>query len=67
MAEYGMPIPQVLKAATAGNADWLQLPNLGRIQAGKWADIIAVAGNPLENLQALYQVQLVMKNGVRYK
>jgi imidazolonepropionase-like amidohydrolase len=41
--------------------------DLGTLQAGKWADIIAVSGNPLTDIKALQSVTFVMKNGVVFK
>ena len=40
---------------------------LGTIEAGRFADIIAVTGDPLKNIAALDRVAFVMKNGVVYK
>lgn len=40
---------------------------MGRIQEGFLADLIAVEGNPLEDISSLRQVKLVMKDGVLYK
>lgn len=54
-----------LKAATIGNASILGMEDrLGSIEAGKHADLIAVQGNPLENLDCLADVPFVMKGGV---
>ena len=39
---------------------------LGTVEAGKWADIVAVPGNPLEDVTRLGNVQYVMKDGVSY-
>jgi len=63
MVEYGMTTMAVLKSVTSGNADALGLLNLGRIKAGKSADIIAVEGKPEEDISALRKVVMVMKNG----
>jgi imidazolonepropionase-like amidohydrolase len=41
--------------------------NLGSVQPGKWADIVAVSGNPLTDIKELQNVVFVMKNGVIYK
>jgi imidazolonepropionase-like amidohydrolase len=40
---------------------------LGSLEAGKMADIVAVNDNPLQNIRTLQQVTFVMKNGVIYK
>jgi imidazolonepropionase-like amidohydrolase len=39
----------------------------GTLEPGKWADIIAVAGNPLDDVTVLEDVRFVMKGGVVYK
>jgi len=41
--------------------------HLGSLQAGKWADIVAVSGDPLADIHAMQNVVFVMKNGVVYK
>ena len=54
----------VIVSATSGNADLLALgEKTGTIAEGKWADIIAVDGNPLENMQTMLNVPFVMKGG----
>ncbi len=68
MAEYGMKPPAVLKSATSGTAKVLGLEALvGRIAPGLRADIIAVIGDPSQNLSALRQIRFVMKDGVVYR
>ncbi|MGD8329837.1 MAG: amidohydrolase family protein [Acidobacteriota bacterium] len=68
MAEYGMPTPEVLHAATAGNAAYFGIDNrVGAVQAGLLADLIAVSGDPSDQISALRNVTLVMKDGVLYK
>lgn len=68
MVEYGMAPLQVLQAATAVNASVFHLDQqLGRIAPGLFADLIAVTGNPAEDIRALRNVRLVMKGGKRYK
>ena len=64
MVEYGMKPLDVLRSATSVNAEVFQLKNLGRIQANYLADLVAIEGNPAEDIKALKQVKLVMKNGV---
>jgi len=67
MAEYGMKPIDVLRSATSVNAAVFGLRNLGNIKAGYLADLVAVNGDPAENIQAVKQVGLVMKDGVIYK
>ena len=68
LVEAGMTPMQAIVAATGDAADCLGLgQEIGRIQAGKRADIILVEGNPLEDVKILERggaVQYVMKNGV---
>ncbi len=63
MVAYGMPTADVIRSVTSGNADLLQLKNVGRIQKGYQADIIATKGNPLTNISELRNVTFVMNNG----
>jgi len=64
MVEYGMPVLDVLRAATSGNARILHLDDrLGSVRNGLLADLIAVEGDPSEQISALRRVRLVMKGG----
>lgn len=68
LVDYGMKPIDVLKAATSVNADVFKISNeVGRIKTGLLADLIAVEGNPLENIAQVRKVKLVMKDGVIYK
>lgn len=67
MVEYGMQPLKVLKSATSLNAKVFHLNNLGRLQKGFLADIIAVKGNPIEDISSMQRVSFVMKNGQVYK
>jgi imidazolonepropionase-like amidohydrolase len=68
MVRFGMTPLQAIQAATSNSATLLkQEANLGQIKAGYLADIIAVKGNPLENISLLENVQFVMKDGKIYK
>ena len=40
---------------------------MGTIEAGKWADIVAVSGDPLKDITELKRVKFVMKGGAVYK
>lgn len=64
MVEYGMPAPDVLHAATAGNAGFFHLQDrLGQIRPGLLADLVAVEGDPASRIGDLRKVKLVMKGG----
>jgi imidazolonepropionase-like amidohydrolase len=68
MVRYGMPPLQALKSATSGAAELLGWQDrLGSLEPGKLADVVAVNGNPVEDITAMTRVTLVMKNGVVYK
>lgn len=68
MAEDGMKALDVLRSATSVNADVFGYENkIGRIKNGLYADIIAVSGNPVENIKNVRNVIFVMKNGKIYK
>jgi imidazolonepropionase-like amidohydrolase len=62
--QAGMPTIEVLRAATVNSADLLGWgTRIGSIEAGKYADIIAVRGDPLKDVKELEHVQFVMKGG----
>jgi imidazolonepropionase-like amidohydrolase len=64
MVKYGMPAVEAIKAATVNAADLLGLAKeVGTIEAGKSADIIAVAGDPLSDVRVLKNVAFVMARG----
>ncbi|HEX9760670.1 MAG TPA: amidohydrolase family protein [Candidatus Acidoferrales bacterium] len=67
LVERGMTPLAALQSATIHAADLLGVGDRGRIAAGLVADIIAVPGNPLENIHATEQVSFVMKGGKIYK
>jgi Imidazolonepropionase and related amidohydrolases len=67
MVEYGMQPIKVLQSATSVNARVLHLEGLGQIQNGFLADIIAVEGDPSQNIKQMEKVRFVMKDGVIYK
>jgi imidazolonepropionase-like amidohydrolase len=64
---YGMTPLQAIQAATVNAADLLGVKDRGAIGAGLRADLIAVDGNPLENIKILEDVKFVMKAGKIYK
>jgi imidazolonepropionase-like amidohydrolase len=68
MVDYGMKPLEVLRSATFVNADVFGYGNkIGRIKTGLFADIIAVQGNPLEDIKVVRNVSFVMKDGNIYK
>jgi imidazolonepropionase-like amidohydrolase len=68
MVEAGMPPMEAILSATKHAADLLDASEtIGSIQAGRFADVIAVAGNPLQDITELQRVIFVMKGGVVYK
>ena len=67
MVDYGMKPLAVLKSATSGNASMFHLNELGNLKKGFLADIIAVKGNPVQDISAVKNVSFVMKDGVVYK
>ena len=68
MNEVGMPFMGILKTATMNAADLLgQSDKLGNLEAGKFADIIAVEGNPEKDITVMGKVVFVMKDGKVFK
>ena len=67
MVKYGMTPMQAIQAATTNAADLLGHADvLGSIKPGKYADIVAVSGDPLADISVLENVQFVMKEGKVY-
>jgi imidazolonepropionase-like amidohydrolase len=64
---YGMRPADAIRTATVNAADLLGVTDRGVIAPGKLADLIAVRGNPLEDVKTLQQVLWVMKGGVVVK
>ena len=68
MVEAGMPPMETIKTATVNAADLLgQYEMIGSLEVGKSADIVAVPGNPLDDISVMTEVSFVMKEGVIYK
>ena len=64
MVRYGMTPMQAIQSATVVAADLLERPNdMGAIEIGRFADIIAVTGDPLKDITELERVKFVMKGG----
>lgn len=68
MVEAGMSEMDIIISATINAADLIDMSDsIGTIEDGKFADIIAVDGSPLENIEELLDVDFVMKDGTVYK
>ena len=68
MVRFGMTPPQAIRTATQSSADLIgRSKDVGTIEVGKYADIIAVSGDPLQDVAILQSVGFVMKGGVVYK
>ncbi|MBT3993600.1 MAG: amidohydrolase family protein [Gammaproteobacteria bacterium] len=68
MVQAGMSEMEAIKSATSIASELIGMSDLmGSIQSGKLADIIAVSGNPLEDISTLKKVEVVIKEGVIYK
>jgi imidazolonepropionase-like amidohydrolase len=68
MVEWGMTPMQAIQSATTSAADLLGWSDrVGSIQTGRFADIVAVDGDPLRDVAELERVRFVMKGGVVYK
>lgn len=67
MAAFGIPPAEVLTFATSNAAEALGVGDVtGRIEEGYAADLVAVAGNPLEDVSVLHYLRLVMTNGTPF-
>jgi imidazolonepropionase-like amidohydrolase len=68
MVKYGMTPMQAIQAATSSAADLLgHSKDVGSIKPGKFADLVAVSRDPLQDISVLENVEFVMKDGVVYK
>ncbi|MBL8516743.1 MAG: amidohydrolase family protein [Betaproteobacteria bacterium] len=68
MVEAGMPALEALRAATLSAATVMGMEKqLGTLEAGKLADVIAVPGDPSKDINVMTKVEFVMKDGVVYK
>ena len=65
MVQWGMTPAQALKTITYNSADLIgHLKDVGTIESGKYADIIAVTGDPIQDITTMQHVGFVMKGGV---
>ena len=68
MVKYGMTPAQAIRSATTSAADLLGMQNdVGSISPGKYADLVAVKGDPLSDVSVLEQIDFVMKGGEVFK
>ena len=68
MVKWGMTPVQAIRAATSSASELLGMQDkVGSIEAGKYADIVAVPGDPLADITVLEKVDFVMKGGVVYR
>ena len=67
MHEAGIPAAYALQAATIRAAEVLGVDDQGVVETGKRADIVAVPGDPLADIDAVMKVDFVMKDGVVYR
>ena len=68
MKEAGLPPVYILHSATSRNAEMIRMiDEIGTITPGKYADITAFDGDPLEDIETMNHVKFVMKDGKVYK
>ena len=68
MVEGGMPPMKAIQSATLVASQLIEREaDLGTVEVGKLADLVAVPGNPLEDIRQMTNVTFVMKGGVVYK
>src|SRR5258707_3320224 len=68
MVQYGMTPAQAIRSATANAAELLGMQNdVGSIAPGKYADLVAVKGDPLSDITLLQKIDFVMKGGEVFK
>ncbi|KXG78320.1 Adenine deaminase [Fervidicola ferrireducens] len=64
LRKHGMSPMQALEAATRVSAELLGIADkVGTLEPGKLADVVVVAGNPLEDIKAVREIRLVVKEG----
>jgi imidazolonepropionase-like amidohydrolase len=68
MVEAGIKPMEAILSATRGGADLLdQSANVGSLQSGRFADLVAVKGDPTSDIKLLQNMSFVMKGGKVYK
>jgi imidazolonepropionase-like amidohydrolase len=68
MVQYGLTPAQAIRSATSDAAELLgRSKQLGRVAPSLFADLVAVDGDPLQDIRALEKIGFVMKGGVKVK
>ena len=67
MADAGLTPAQILTMATKNSAEFLGAKDLGTLEAGKWADLIVLGRNPLDNIKNTRSIESVMIAGNKVK
>ena len=68
MVERGMQPMDAIKSATSVPADHMEIADdVGAIEVGRFGDLIAVSGNPLEDMTIMRDVDVVIKGGLVFK
>ena len=67
MVRYGMTPVQAIQSATVNAADALGSKDVGIVEAGRWADLVAVAGDPTRDVSLLENIPVVIKGGALVK
>lgn len=67
LSRCGMENIEVLKAATSNIADAFDVLNYGRVKVGHAANLVLIEGNPIQNIQDMYNIEAIYKNGIRLK
>jgi imidazolonepropionase-like amidohydrolase len=65
LGKAGLSGKEIVASATVASARWLGLPSIGAIAPGRGADLVALAGNPLDDHKALTRVRIVWRKGRR--
>jgi len=67
MAEAGMSPAEIIRSATGGAAEYLGAKDLGTLEKGKWADMVVLAANPLDNIRNTRSIESVWIAGNRVR
>jgi len=63
MVRYGMTPLEAIRSATLHAAEALGREDVGVLEPGRWADLVAVAGDPTQNVHLLEEIPVVIKGG----